>query len=152
MRPPISDLRCMQRAEHQHTMDDAQAVRVLDHVSATRSATIPHQPGRLEIVRLLREIRSAEAPGIPGSVELVYTARPASRRSQVQAVHFIFAPADRPVPAPSLDVDTASIRLYYGLHELAGIRETLRSRKDRFCYFWQTTDGTRMRAWLFTPR
>jgi hypothetical protein len=142
----------MQRPAHQQTLDDAQAVRVLDNVSASRSATLPHQPGRLEIVRLLRELRSSDVPGIPGAVELVYAARPASKRSQVHAVHFIFAPADQPVPASSLDVATASIHLYYGLHELEGVRGTLRSRKDRFCYFWQTSDGTRMRAWLFTPR
>ena len=47
---------------------------------------------------------------------------------------------------------SASLRLYYPKNELEAVLNALRLHKDRFCYFWESADASRMRAWLFTPR
>lgn len=130
--------------------DEARATGVLEHVAASRKRNKSHQPGTLEVVRLLREVRRSD----PGAleVELVFAARPASKRSHVQNVHFSFTSGDAVVPAPSLDKETATIHLHYPKAEQETVIAALSSRHDRFCYFWQAADGSQMRAWLFIPQ
>ncbi len=129
--------------------DEARATGVLEHVAANRKRNRSHEPGTLEVVRLLREVSSSdlEAP----EVELVFSARPASKRSLVQSVHFNFSSGNTIIPAPSLDEANATIHLHYPKTELGTVMEALRSRRDRFCYFWQAADRSQMRAWLFMP-
>ncbi|HRH68013.1 MAG TPA: hypothetical protein PLB89_00765 [Flavobacteriales bacterium] len=132
------------------TIDVVHAVGVLEHMAASRKSVMPHEPGRLEVVRLLRETHRTDVSG--ANVDLVYAARPASKRSLVSHVHFHFRSGQEELPAPSLDKTAASLRLYYPRIELDIVLNALRSHKERFCYFWEAADGSRMRAWLFTPR
>jgi len=130
-------------------MDEVSALGVLENVSANARRGPSFEPGSLEVVRLVREISRSDisAP----SVTLVFTARPASKRSVVDHVHFNFLEPGKSIPASTLDTETASIHLYYPIEELEPVLRALRSRRDRFCYFWQAADRSRMRAWLFTP-
>lgn len=132
------------------TIDVAQAVGVLEHMAASRKASMPYEPGRLEVVRLLRETHRSDTTAT--EVELIYAARPASKRSHVHNVHFIFRAANAELPAPVLDVATDALRLYYPRNELDAVLTALRQHRDRFCYFWEAADSSRIRAWLFTPR
>jgi len=130
-------------------VDEVRAIGVLEHVAANAKRGTSYEPGSLEVVRLVREISRSDmsAP----SVKLVFTARPASKRSVVEQVHFNFLEAGKSIPASTLDTETASIHLYFPKEELEPVLRAMRSRRDRFCYFWQDADRSRMRAWLFTP-
>ena len=132
------------------TIDVVQAVGVLEHMAASRKSVMPHEPGRLEVVRLLRETHRTDVSAV--NVDLVYAARPASKRSRVSHVNFHFRSGPEELPAPSLDKVSASLSLYYPKNELDSVLNALRSHRDRFCYFWEAADASRMRAWLFTPR
>lgn len=132
------------------TIDVVQAVGVLEHMAASRKTSMPYEPGRLEVVRLLRETQRTDVSAL--NVDLVYSARPASKRSRVNHVHFHFRSGPEELPAPSLDKVSASLSLYYPKSELDSVLNALRSHRDRFCYFWVAADASRMRAWLFTPR
>ena len=132
------------------TIDVVQAVGVLEHMAASRKTSMPYEPGRLEVVRLLREVHRSDTSA--SEVELIYSARPASKRSHVHNVHFIFRTEPGELPAPALDMATDALRLYYPRNELEIVLTALRTHRDRFCYFWEAADASRIRAWLFTPR
>jgi|GEM_PF-1273074 len=132
------------------TIDVVQAVGVLEHVAASRKSTMPYEPGRLEVVRLLRETHRTDVAA--SDVDIVYAARPASKRSRVSHVHFHFRSGPGELPAPSLDKTSDTVSLYYPKNELDAVLNVMRSHKDRFCYYWEAADASRMRAWLFTPR
>ncbi|MFT3884271.1 MAG: hypothetical protein QM724_02220 [Flavobacteriales bacterium] len=109
-------------------------------------------PGQLQMLQLLREravtlVRSGNV-----LAELVYDARPASGQSPVHHVHILFRSEEDLLPAPELDLGERRLKLYYPANELERLRNLLRSRKDRLCYFWQGATPARVHAWLFTSR
>ncbi|MEZ4808394.1 MAG: hypothetical protein R2815_13100 [Flavobacteriales bacterium] len=129
--------------------EPAPGIAVLEH--SIIPSPNPHLPGKLEVVKLLnRRWRTIALPE-QNAQELVLAARPASRSSSVHWVHFRFQDASDPLPAPELEYAFDRIRLYYPLDQFDQIQQVLRTYRDRFCYFWQAGDASRVRAWLFTP-
>lgn len=132
--------------------DSEHALAVIEHLASGRERTKPFSPGRLEVVKLLHKRAAHNLHDRRSPVELVYAAKPASKASNIHSVHLVFQDGDQEIPAPSYEPEQDRIRLYYPAGQLDQILELLRKHRDRFCYFWQAADASRVRAWLFSPR
>src|SRR5688572_14319796 len=83
--------------------DSEQGLAVIEHLAGSRERIKPYAPGRLEVVKLLHKRPSPGVRDRRSRVELVYTAKPASKTSHVHAVHLVFQEGDGGIPAPSLE-------------------------------------------------
>ncbi len=57
-------------------------------------------------------------------------------------------PSITDMPKPLYDAAQGRISLYYPMADMPEVMGILKSRKDRLCYFWQTSDRKRTLAWL----
>ncbi len=131
-------------------IDREHAFSVIEHVAAEGK---PFAPGSLQIVRLLQRLRLPSRQTGQQQEELVFAARPGSRNSSIRRVHIVFMEnGGAELPAPELAEELATIRLFYPITELQRITALVVRRGVRFCYFWQSADAARVRAWLFTPQ
>jgi len=114
-----------------------QSVDALGTVSERLSSS-----GTLSVARITKQLRSE-------GDELVFAAAPARVGTTARriVVHFVYS-AER--PAPRLDASTGIIDLYYPQREHAEAQALLNSRKQRFCYFWESTRGHKSHAWILS--
>lgn len=110
-----------------------------------------HNQGRIEVVRLIKEL-----PPLAGFTraknELIYLAKPTNGQAAVNRVHIVGTEADSiSLLHPDLDVNAGRLRLFQPLAEFERVRRLLRENRERYCYIWRSSDLLKARAWLFTP-
>lgn len=98
--------------------------------------------GRLSVARITKQLRS-------DGDELVFAAAPARLGTSARRIVVRFV--DSAVrPAPRLDASTGVIEIYYPQRDHMEAQALLNSRKQRFCYFWESMHGHEAHAWILS--
>ena len=122
------------------------SISVITSVAERRAPQFPMSFGTLHILRVLRQL-SVKEPISSALRTLSFKGVPFSRQSKATAMRVSFVEEPQP-PMPTFDIATGTIELFYPITELAEVHDLLRSGKERFCYYWKSSDGLRCRAWL----
>lgn len=100
--------------------------------------------GALDVLRITRSIPSTNG-------DLLFLGVPARQGGIARSLQVSFS-TDGTLPAPSLDRSNGRIVLHYKDKDHPEVRALLNSKRDRFCYFWRSTDGARTHAWLLSSK
>lgn len=98
--------------------------------------------GALEVMRVTRSIPTA-------SGDLLFLGVPARHGGIARSLQVSFA-KDAALPAPRLDISNGRIHLCYTDKDHPEVQALLNSKRNRFCYFWRSTNGERTHAWLLS--
>lgn len=105
--------------------------RVLSHLGAA---------GALEVLRITKAIRKQ-------GEELLFAGAPARHGSKARRVRVRFSNERM---APSFDAESGTIDLWYTHRDHPEVQALLNSKRNRFCYFWQTLESGHTHAWLLS--
>ncbi|HRD53199.1 MAG TPA: hypothetical protein PKY96_11190 [Flavobacteriales bacterium] len=98
--------------------------------------------GKLCVARITKSLRSVDG-------ELVFAAAPARAGTVAKRIVVRFVDSIER-PAPRMDASTGTIELYYPRRDHPEVQQLLNSKKDRFCYFWESAHGKQAHAWILS--
>ena len=97
--------------------------------------------GSIEVMRLTRLLRRSKD-------ELHFKGEPASSKGHLRRLEVTFVDGD--APSPNFDEASGSLHMFYAEHERKKVEAVLLSKRQRYCYFWHSRDGTQRHAWLLS--
>ncbi len=121
-------------------------ISVINAVAERREPQFPMSFGTLHILRVLKQLPMKGQ--VAGALRtLVFKGVPFSHQSKATGVRVSFV--EEPQPAmPTFDPTTGTIDMFYPITALAEVEDLLSTGRERFCYYWKSSDGLRCRAWL----
>ncbi|MEO8068899.1 MAG: hypothetical protein ABI599_14475 [Flavobacteriales bacterium] len=122
------------------------SISVITAVAERCPPEFPMTFGTLHILRVLRQL-PVKQPVSSAVRTLTFKGAPFSRQSKATGMRLSFVEEPQP-PMPAFDITSGIIDLFYPIASLAEVQDLLRSGKERFCYYWRSSDGLRCRAWL----
>jgi len=100
--------------------------------------------GALEVVRITKALPSQGA-------DLVFAGAPAGDGSKARSIQVSFT-TDGQVHAPEFDASSGRIHLFYPDRDHPEVQGLLNSKRNRFCYFWRSSNGGHTHAWLLSSQ
>lgn len=122
------------------------SISVITAVAERRPPEFPVTFGTLHILRVLRQV-PVKQPASSAVRTMWFKGVPFSLQSKATGMRLSFVEEPQP-PMPTFDTMSGIIDLFYPITALAEVQDLLRSGKERFCYYWKSSDGLRCRAWL----
>ena len=100
--------------------------------------------GALEVMRVTKAIPTANG-------DLLFLGIPARTGSIARSLLVSFS-MEAVLPTPSLNPDNGRIHLYYPHRDHPEVQALLNSKRNRFCYFWRSSEGDHTHAWLLSSQ
>jgi hypothetical protein len=100
--------------------------------------------GQLEVVRITKPLPAQ-------GDELVFAGAPARDGSKARSIHVSFT-TDGLVHPPEFDAASGRIHLFYPDRDHPEVQGLLNSKRNRFCYFWRSSQGGHTHAWLLSSQ
>jgi len=98
--------------------------------------------GKLCVARITKSLRGADG-------ELVFAVVPARAGTVAKRIVVRFVDSVER-PAPRIDKGTGTIELFYPRRDHPEVQQLLNSKRDRFCYFWESAHGKQAHAWILS--
>jgi hypothetical protein len=100
--------------------------------------------GALEVVRIIKPLPVQNG-------DLLFAGASTRDGGKARSIQVSFT-TDGQVHAPKFDASNGRIHLFYPDRDHPEVQGLLNSKRNRFCYFWRSSQGDRTHAWLLSSQ